>query len=48
MPPEEPFGCEVTPERDAVRVRPEGELDMDTVLSLMRRCASYGTADFAG
>ena len=30
MPPEEPFRCEVTPERDAVRVRPVGELDMDT------------------
>ena len=26
----EPFRCEVTPERDAVRVRPVGELDMDT------------------
>src|SRR4051794_23952258 len=30
MPPEEPFRCEVTPERDAVWVRPDGELDMDT------------------
>jgi anti-sigma B factor antagonist len=29
-PPEEPFRCEVTPEREAVRVRPVGELDMDT------------------
>jgi anti-sigma B factor antagonist len=30
MPPEEPFRCEVMPERDAIRVRPVGELDMDT------------------
>jgi anti-anti-sigma factor len=30
MPPEEPFRCEITPERDAVRVRPVGELDLDT------------------
>lgn len=30
MPPEEPFRCEVAPERDAVRVRPVGELDLVT------------------
>jgi hypothetical protein len=30
IPPEEPFRCEVMPERDAVKVRPVGELDMDT------------------
>jgi anti-anti-sigma factor len=30
MPPEAPLRCEVTPEREAVRIRPVGELDMAT------------------
>lgn len=37
LPPEEPFRCDVTPGRDAVRVRPLGELDLVTAPLLEAR-----------
>src|SRR5205807_10598236 len=47
LPPEaEPFRCDVSPERAAVRVRPIGELDVSTVPVLVARMAEVRHAGF--
>jgi anti-anti-sigma factor len=42
----EPFRCEVSPERDAVRVLPVGELDLDTVSTLETHVSELREAGF--
>ena len=41
-----PFHCEIVPERDAVRVRPHGALDMATASTLQAEIAQLRDAGF--
>jgi ABC-type transporter Mla MlaB component len=43
----EPFRCELEPERDRVRVRPIGEIDMGTVPVLEAHLAQIKAAGFS-
>ena len=43
----EPFRCEVTPEREAVRVKPVGELDIASVEELSRPLRELCEAGFS-